>query len=160
MKLGKLVLIGTLALGSVTAVGAFDAKPAAAATSVQKAAVTQDDWGIINTHILYEYIQPMPAEYKKHIMSRYKTGNIFTVVTDWSSSLTANDQVKIFLVLDDGQLARIKTINWTNEFDYSANKQIAVFQTQITDAYGPGKYVAVSYIHGKHLRSDFFTINQ
>ncbi|MBE7106912.1 DUF5065 family protein, partial [Bacillus cereus] len=95
-----------------------------------------------------------------HIMSSYKTDNIFTVVTDWSSSLTSSDQVKIFRVLDDGTLSRYKTINWENFYDYQEHKQIAVWQTQITDAYLPGTYVAVSYINGKHLKSDFFTINK
>ncbi|MGQ4672396.1 DUF5065 family protein (plasmid) [Bacillus toyonensis] len=36
MKLGKLTLVGALALGGLTAVGTLDAKPAAAATNVQK----------------------------------------------------------------------------------------------------------------------------
>lgn len=159
-KLSKVVLVGALALGGFAGVGAFNAKPAAAAENVQKAGV-YDSWGITNTAILYEHIDPMPAEYKSHLMSSYKTSNYFTVVTDWSSSLVeGKDQVKIFRVEDNGDLSRYKTIDYVNVYDYQEGKQKAVWQTQITDNYHAGTYVAVSYIGGKHLKSDFFTINK
>ncbi|MEK4893917.1 DUF5065 family protein [Bacillus sp. FSL M7-0996] len=156
MKLGKLALVGALTLGGFTAAGTINTTSASAAT-VQNPA---DSWGITDTWILNQHIEPMPPNYKKDLMSSYKTLNWVTVNLDWSSSLTANDQVKIFRVLDDGTLSRYKTINWENFYDYQAQKQIAVWQTQITDAYLPGTYVAVSYINGKHFKSDFFTINK
>lgn len=159
MKLGKLALIGTLALGGLTAVGTLNT-PSASADVVQKAVEPADSWGIDNTGTLDYYIDPMPAQYKEKLSSSYKSQNWFTIVTDWSSSLTANDQVKIFRVLDNGDLSRIKTMNWTKEYDYSKGKQIAIWQTQFNDNYPPGKYVAVSYIGGKHLKSNYFTVNK
>nr|WP_240515271.1 DUF5065 family protein [Bacillus toyonensis] len=119
--------------------------------------MSYDDWGITNTGILYEWIEPMPAEYKKHLMSAYQTQNWFTVITDEAGLVAGKDQVKIFRVLDNGDLSRYKTINFHKEWVLPGK---AVFDTQITDTYGPGTYVAVSYIHGKHLKSDFFTINK
>lgn len=99
----------------------------------------------------------MPAEYKEHLMSAYETQNWFTVITDEAGLVAGKDQVKIFRVLDNGDLSRYKTIDFHKEWVLPGK---AVFDTQITDAYGPGTYVAVSYIHGKHLKSDFFTINK
>lgn len=161
-KLTTVALTGALALGALAGLGSFDAKPAAAAekSAAVQAAAPYDSWGITDTSILYQFIDPMPAEYKEHLLPAYKTLNWFTVVTDWSANLTANDQVKIFRVEDDGTLSRYKTINWIEQYDYQKQKHIAVWQEQITDNYHPGNYVAVSYIGGKHLKSDFFTINK
>ncbi|EOP29483.1 MULTISPECIES: DUF5065 family protein [Bacillus] len=156
MKLGKLALVGALALGGLTAVGTINT-PSASADTVQHAVLPYDDWGITNTGILYEWIEPMPAEYKEHLMPAYETQNWFTVITDDAGLVAGKDQVKIFRVLDNGDLSRYKTIDFHKEWVLPGK---AVFDTQITDAYGPGTYVAVSYIHGKHLKSDFFTINK
>jgi len=62
-------------------------------------------------------------------------------------------------VADDGSgdLSRYKTIDFHTEFELPGK---AIFDTQITDNYLPGTYVAVSYINGVHLKSDFFTINK
>jgi len=160
-KFTKLALTGALALGALAGVGSFDAKPAAAAEkTVQYASNPADSWGITNTAILYEHIKPMPAEYKTHLMSAYKTSNYFTILVDNPQNLVAGkDQVKIFRVSDDGkgELSRYKTIDFHTE---SALPGKAIFDTQITDNYLPGTYVAVSYINGVHLKSDFFTINK
>lgn len=155
-KLSKVVLVGALALGGFAGVGAFNAKPAAAAENVQKTAV-YDNWGITNTAILYEHIKPMPSDYKALIQPSYKTGDVFTVVTPDTNVVAGKDQVKIFRVEDNGDLNRYKTIDYRTIWVLPGE---VVFDTTITDNYLPGTYVAVSYVNGVHLKSDFFTINK
>lgn len=160
MKLGKLALVGALALGGFTGLASLDAKPAAAAEKAVQYANPYDSWGINDTWTL-QYIDPMPAEYKEYLMSSYKTQNWFTVVLPYPSSFTlGTDQVKIFRVMDNGELSRYRTINFVERYDYQLDKPIAVWQEQITDNYHPGNYIAISYINGKHLKSDIFTINK
>ncbi|MCU5685714.1 DUF5065 family protein [Bacillus wiedmannii] len=155
MKLGKLALVGALALGGLTAVGTINT-PSASADTVQRAVASYDDWGINSTKILNEYIEEMPAQYKKLLSSSYKTNDYFTILVDRAGLEAGRDQVKIFRV-DNGNLSRYKTINFHEEI---AIADKVVFDTPITDAYQPGTYVAISYIHGKHLKSNFFTINK
>ncbi len=155
-KLTTVALAGALALGGLAGVAAFDAKQAAAAETVQKAAV-YDNWGINDTTILYEHIKPMPSDYKALILPSYKTGDVFTVVTPDSNLVEGKDQVKIFRVEDNGDLNRYKTIDFRRIWVLPGE---VVFDTTITDNYLPGTYVAVSYVNGKHLKSDFFTINK
>ncbi|HDR7851177.1 TPA: DUF5065 family protein [Bacillus toyonensis] len=160
MKLGKLALVGALALGGFTSLAALDAKPAAASEKAVQYANPYDPWEIDNTWIL-QYIDPMPAEYKEHLIPSYQTLNWITVVRPWSSSLKlGTDQVKIFRIDEKGDLSRYKTIDFVERYDYQLGKPIAVWQTQITDNYHPGNYIAISYINGKHLKSDIFTINK
>ncbi|NKX13278.1 DUF5065 family protein [Bacillus cereus] len=156
MKLGKLALVGALALGGLTAVNTINT-PTASADTVKHAVAPYDSWGINNTYILNEYIEKMPAEYKKLLSFSYKTEDYFTILVDDAGLVAGEDQVKIFRVSDNGDLSRYKTINFHKEIAIAGK---VVFDTQITDAYEPGRYVAVSYIHGKHLKSDFFTINK
>ncbi|MGX5475905.1 DUF5065 family protein [Bacillus toyonensis] len=159
MKLGKLALVGSLALGGFTGLAALDAKPAAASEKAVQYANPYDPWGIDNTWIL-QYIDPMPDSYKQKLMSSYKTGYNFTLMADWNSSLAlGKDQVKIFRVADDGsgELSRYKTIDY---HVVAIGVTQAIWDTTITDNYLPGTYIAVSYINGKHLKSDFFTINK
>ena len=161
-KLSKVVLVGALALGGFAGLGAFNANPAAAAekSAPVQAAGVYDSWGITNTSILYEFIDPMPDKYKEKLLPAYKTGDYFTVMADWNKDLVpGKDQVKIFRVADDGSgdLSRYKTIDY---HVVAIGVTQAIWDTQITDAYQPGTYVAVSYINGKHLKSDFFTINK
>ncbi|MFD5264447.1 MULTISPECIES: DUF5065 family protein [Bacillus] len=160
MKLGKLALAGALALGGFTGLAALDAKPASAAEKTVQYANPYDPWGIDDTWTL-QYIDPMPAEYKEHLIPSYQTLNWITVVRPWSSSLKlGTDQVKIFRIDEKGDLSRYKTIDFVERYDYQLGKPIAVWQTQITDNYHPGNYIAISYINGKHLKSDIFTINK
>ncbi|TPV39630.1 DUF5065 family protein [Bacillus dicomae] len=155
MKLGKLALVGALALGGLTAVGTINT-PSASADTVQRA-VASDSWGIDNTYFLNEFIGDMPAGYKQLLDYSYKTKDYFTILVDDAGLVAGKDQVKIFRILDNGNLSRYKTIDFHREIAIPGK---VVFDTQITDAYGPGRYVAVSYIHGKHLKSHVFLINQ
>lgn len=160
MKLGKLALAGALALGGFTGLAALDAEPASAAEKTVQYANPYDPWGIDDTWTL-QYIDPMPAEYKEYLIPSYQTLNWITVVRPWSSSLKlGTDQVKIFRIDEKGDLSRYKTIDFVERYDYQLGKPIAVWQTQITDNYHPGNYIAISYINGKHLKSDIFTINK
>jgi len=99
-KLSKVVLVGALALGGFAGLGAFNANPAAAAEKsapVQYASNPADSWGITNTAILYEFINPMPESYKEMLRPSYKTQNWFTILVDNPDSLVkGEDQVKIF----------------------------------------------------------------
>ncbi|HDR4845327.1 TPA: DUF5065 family protein [Bacillus cereus] len=158
MKLGKLALAGALALGGFTGLAALDTKPAAAASNVQ-ATVSYDDWGITNTSELYQFIPDLPYEYKQQFNYSYKTGDYFTIIGAYSNSLGSDDQIKIFRVADNGsgELTRYKTINWHTE---SALPGKAIWDTQITDNYDSGQYVAVAYLYGKHYKSGFFVINK
>jgi len=155
-KLSKVLMVGALALTGFAGVGAFEAKPASAAEKVQYAGV-YDDWGIYNTRILADWIKPMPDSYKSNLLSSYKTGNYFTITVPDNGLVAGQDQVKIFRVEDNGDLSRYKTIDFRHEWVLPGE---AIFDTQITDNYHAGTYVAVSYINGVHLKSDFFTINK
>lgn len=157
-KLTTVALAGALALGGLAGVAAFDAKPAAAAEKAVQYTNPSDSWGIDNTSILNQFIPDLPAEYKENLMYSYKTGNYFTIIGAYSASLGPADQVKIFRVADDGSgdLSRYKTIDWK----YVSELGKVVWDTQITDNYQPGQYVAVAYLYGQHYKTGFFTINK
>lgn len=163
-KFTKLALTGALALGALAGIGSFDAKPAAAAEKsapVQAAQNPYDSWGITNTSTVDYYLDAMPSNYKTFLKSSYQSGSWFTILLPWDAShYNGVDQVKIFRVADDGSgdLSRIKTIDPQEVYDGDGWK--TVFQTQFNENYPAGKYVAVSYIGGKHLKSDYFTVNK
>lgn len=162
-KLSKVVLVGALALGGFAGLGAFNANPAAAAekSAPVQYANPEDSWGIDNTGIVDYYLDPMPESYKSFLQPSYQSGSWFTILLPYDAShYNGVDQVKIFRVSDDGsgELSRIKTINPQEIYDGDGWK--TVFQTQFNENYPAGKYVAVSYIGGKHLKSDYFTVNK
>lgn len=160
-KLTKVLMVGALALTGFAGVGAFNASPAAAAEKpAQLASNPYDPWGIDNTWILDTQIPMMPTEYRTYLDYGYKSGRWFTILLPYKEShFTNQDQVKIFRVSDDGsgELSRIKTIFPTEVYDDGWK---TVWQTQFNDNYPAGKYVAVSYIDGKHLKSNYFTVNK
>ncbi|PGC22779.1 DUF5065 domain-containing protein [Bacillus wiedmannii] len=149
MKLGKLALVGALALGGFTGLATLDAKPAAAAGSV-----AEDNWGF---RYLGDFadIYHMDAEMHQLVKKSYKTGDLFTISLKKYGAYTSDDIVKIYKVEDNASLNRYKTIA-----SMPIGSEKIVWQTQITDAYGPGTYVAVAYIAGAHWHSDTFTINK
>ncbi|EJR80663.1 DUF5065 family protein [Bacillus cereus] len=161
MKLGKLVLVGALALGGLSAVGTLDAKPAAAATSVQKA-VTTEDWGFKTIFDVEVGAKMMPSIYTHNMQASYKTGGrpIFITVPWETNTFTSQDQIKVFKILPGGNLARYQTMNWKQEHDYGSMQNFATFEAQITDAYDAGNYIAVGYIKSEFVKTDFFTINK
>ncbi|MGG0397552.1 DUF5065 family protein [Bacillus toyonensis] len=161
MKLGKLALVGALTFGGLTAVGTLDAKPAAAATNVQKA-VTTEDWGFKTIFNVEVGAKMMPSIYTHNMQSSYKTGGrpIFITVPWEDSTFTSEDVIKVFKILPGGNLARYKTMNWKQEHDYGSMKNFATFEAQITDAYDAGNYIAVGKVKGEFVKTDFFTINK
>ncbi|WP_242476033.1 DUF5065 family protein [Bacillus cereus group sp. N12] len=62
----KVVQVGALALGGLTAVGTLDAKPAAAATT--------EDWGFKTIFDVEVGAKLMPSIYTHNMQSSYKTG--------------------------------------------------------------------------------------
>ncbi|PEM44331.1 DUF5065 family protein [Bacillus toyonensis] len=162
-KLGKVLLVGALSLGTlVTAEIVQPAKPAQAAT-VKASDPFNDEWGFRDWSTLYEFGYRMDSQLENQFRTSYKTGDAFNLVYFRGKGPnfgTATDKIKVFRKLDNGQLQRYITINpewWT---DYVYNEQYQQWNTPVTDVYQPGTYVAIAYIDGKHSYSKFFTINK
>ncbi|HDR7449323.1 TPA: DUF5065 family protein [Bacillus toyonensis] len=161
MKLGKLALVGALALGSLTVVSTLDTKSAAAATNVQKA-VTAEDWGFKTIYGVEVGAKMIPDMYTDYMLSSYKTGGRPILITvPWDTdTFTSQDQIKVFKILPGGNLARYKTMNWKQERDYGSMQNVAKFEAQFTDAYDAGNYIAIGYVKGEFVKTDFVTINK
>ncbi|MED3127135.1 DUF5065 family protein [Bacillus wiedmannii] len=154
MKLGKLALVGALALGGFTGLATVDAKPAAAAENVQYAAGWNDPAKIWD---LTAAATDMPYYLSQYIKPSYKTGDTFTVKTAWDNKMDGNP-LKIYRIMDDNSLVRYKTIYPFPVNDGSLNR--AVWTTDITSVYEPGNYIAVVDVHDNFYKSQIFTINK
>ncbi|MCA1047042.1 DUF5065 family protein [Bacillus toyonensis] len=158
-KLGKIVLTGALTLGALATTELI--KPSTQAAAATKASdPLNDEWGITNTHILYEFISPFTANLASQIQNGYDFNNKFhmELASTPSRPGTPDDQVKIFRVLQDGSLARYLTMNPTYK-----EKNGVIYQnwdTTINAAYPPGFYVIIGYINGKHMKSEIMPFNQ
>ncbi|MGX5441553.1 DUF5065 family protein [Bacillus thuringiensis] len=160
MKLGKLALVGALALGGLTGLATLDAKPAAAATeNVQKAAVS-DNWPFKNIYELAAGTIALPDKWLNQFKPAYYTGDNITLTFNWVDGIGDN-AVKIYRVLDDqqGTLARYQTIYPMKNFN--GTDWSAVWTTKVTSVYENGTYIAVLELAGgDYYRSQTFTINR
>ncbi|MEW9595817.1 DUF5065 family protein [Bacillus toyonensis] len=161
MKLGKLALVGALTFGGFTGLATLDTKPVAAAINVQKALIAED-WGFKTIYDVEVGAKMMPDMYTDYMLSSYKTGGRPILITvPWDTdTFTSQDQIKVFKILPGGNLARYKTMNWKQQRDYGSMQNVAAFEAQITDAYDAGNYIAVGYVKGEFVKTDFFTINK
>lgn len=157
-KLTKVLMVGALALTGFAGIGAFEAKPAAAAEKpVQYANSQNDPWGIHDTNIL-SFVDDMTAEQKAFLKPSYQSGSWFTILLPWDAAhYNGTSEVKIFHIQDNGELLRIKTFGPQEVYDDAWK---TVFQTQFNSNYPPGKYVAVIKIGDKYKKSDWFTVNK
>ncbi|MEM5659627.1 DUF5065 family protein [Bacillus toyonensis] len=51
-------------------------------------------------------------------------------------------------------------MNWKQERDYGSMQNVAKFEAQFTDAYDAGNYIAIGYVKGEFVKTDFVTINK
>ncbi|HDR3313578.1 MULTISPECIES: DUF5065 family protein [Bacillus cereus group] len=155
MKLGKLVLVGALALGGFTGLATLDTKPVAAAEKVQ---ATSTNWGDpSSTFDLNQVALDFPAFLSDDVKPAYKTGDYFTVKMGWYNGADGNP-MKIYRIMDDYSLVRYQTIYPFPAHNGTINE--AVWNTTITSAYEPGRYVAVVKLAGDAYKSEWFTINK
>ncbi|MDT3498395.1 DUF5065 family protein [Bacillus toyonensis] len=66
----------------------------------------------------------------------------------------------LFIFLAWYFIRKNKTMNWKQQRDYGSMQNVAAFEAQITDAYDAGNYIALGYVKGEFVKTDFFTINK
>ncbi|WP_170958666.1 DUF5065 family protein [Bacillus wiedmannii] len=158
-KLSKVALIGALTFGGFTAVEMIKPASQAQAATVKASDPFNDEWGITNTQILYDFIPFMSDQLIWQVDSSYKTGDRFQVVR-YVTQEDPTDVMKIFKIEDNGKLTRLKTMDPTYWVDPVDNRKYQTWETWMTDVYLPGKYVAIGFIDGQHQQSKPFTINK
>lgn len=114
-KLATIALTGALTLGALATTELVKPSTQAAAAATKASDPLNDEWGITNTHILYEFISPFTPNLASQIQNGYDFNNKFhmELASTPSRPGTPDDQVKIFRVLQDGSLARYLTMNPT-----------------------------------------------
>ncbi|TKI90058.1 DUF5065 family protein [Bacillus cereus] len=155
MKLGKLALVGALALGGFTGLAALDAKPTDAASNVQAASTTWNDPAKI--YDVNQFAWDFPIYLADDVKPSYKTGDFFQVKMGWDNTMDGNP-MKIYRIMDDYSLVCYQTMYPFPAYIDGVNQ--AVWYADITSAYEPGNYIALVKVGGNFYKSQWFTINK